>query len=138
MYEARVPKIGDVVGVLGHSGTFWVSSMLETGHTAVLRLIGREDYTERGISWGVLTYLEDNGETQVLLNASLARIRNMAKMSRERHEYQLQALSNIEGAAFISGNVQTPRETMAMPHRQLAAEALVEFNELTGILQARS
>jgi hypothetical protein len=46
-------------------------------------------------------------------------------------------LGKVEGAV-IMGNTPSPRKTLTMTHTRLADKALAEFNELSGILQARS
>jgi hypothetical protein len=137
MSLARVPRVGDVVGVLGHSGSFWVSGVVEPGHTAVLRLIGREAYKKSGIPWGVLIYQDDVVKMEAVLKASLTRIRDMAGQSQVRHEDHLQGLKKVKGAV-VMGSPSSPRKTMTMAHTRLAEEALAEFNELSGILRARS
>ena len=60
----RIPKKGDRVAVLGHTGMYDVSEIDSKHWTVNVNLIGFADLTLKDIPWGILVFLDEDEASQ--------------------------------------------------------------------------
>jgi len=60
--KSRIPKKGDIVGAVGHHGTFVVVDVHEIGHTVDIQIL-KTSHVER-VTWNALKYADELDESQ--------------------------------------------------------------------------